>query len=246
MNKKLFFLFAIFILFFSYVWGQSDLKVSVRINPEIIITGESFTLTFIVDYPIPEDVSIIMPPFSGALVLDRFLRTPHIVSAGRQTSFGQTSLVQTSLEFRLIPYISGRIVLGPFSVVTPNGTSEIEAVVLNIRSEKGEQIFTRSLRWEGIPLRITAGERVTFVLRMQTDINNLQSARPSSFFMPEVPQGVILSQSQITAQERERGVVLKLTLIPLSGGEFFLPERILQHENLRFEIPELRISINNR
>jgi len=240
MYKKIFLMLIIILIIISYGWGQSGSKVYVTVYPEILITEEVFTVAFLVDYPAPEEVYIISPPFAGVLVLDRFLRTPR---------FG-TEQTQTSLEFRFISYTSGRIILGPFSVVTPIGTTEIEAVVLNIRSEKGEQIFTQSFRWEGerqaIPPRIIAGERVTLILRKQQDNNISQAEKPSSFFMPDVPQGVILSQSQISAQERERGIVLKLTLIPLTGGEFFLPARILQLENWRFEIPELRIIVNNR
>lgn len=242
MSKKVILSLILFLIFLSYGWGQSGSRVSVTINPDVLIVGEAFTLTFLVDYPVPEDVSLIAPPFSASLTVDRFLRIPRASSAISDTGAGQ---IQTSMEFRLIPKTSGRIILNSFSVITPAGITEINAIVLEIRNEKEEQIFTHSLRWEGAALRITAGERVTFSLLIQTRNENILSI-PPAFFMPEVPKGVILSQSQINIQERERGIVLKLTLIPLSGGEFILPARILQQENVRFEIPELRIFVSNR
>ena len=64
--------------------------------------------------------------------------------------------------------------------------------------------------------------------------------------MPQVPRGVILSQESLTQQERDAGYVLKLTLIPLTAGEFNLAARNLLQEGVRYRIPALRIIIVER
>jgi len=48
---------------------------------------------------------------------------------------------------------------------------------------------------------------------------------------------------QITAEERESGIALKFTFIPLKPGDFRLPGRSVQYENIRFEIPALNVRI---
>jgi len=93
------------------------------------------------------------------------------------------------------------------------------------------------LTWEA-PLQAAVGERVTLTLR----ITNWSTQFPQpSFFNPEVPRGVILSQQAVTAEERESGIAIKLTLIPLTAGETIFTAQILNHENIRYEIPALRI-----
>jgi hypothetical protein len=229
-------------------------RVSVTINPETLTVGNPFTITLLVNHPVPEEVSVIAPPFVWPLTLDRFLRIPRVIAGtAAQEMPGRTSspqnpqtFVQTSVEFRLIPNAGGNIILESFSVMTPQGTTETGQLVLNIRSE--ERTFASlQFSWEGAPRQITTGERVTFALRYAPQPERIPlQLPPSAFFMPEVPRGVILSQSSVSLQERENGIVLKLTLIPLTAGEFYLPVRNSLHENVRYEIPALNIRIINR
>lgn len=102
------------------------------------------------------------------------------------------------------------------------------------------------LYWEGvsrsiIPPQITAGDRIILVLCAVERNSHLP---PPEFFMPEVPHNVILAISSISAEERNSGIVIKLMLIPLKEGEFILPARVLEYENIRFEILELKIKVN--
>jgi hypothetical protein len=211
-----------------------------RISPEILTVGSPFTLTILIDYPYANEVSIVAPSFAGVLNLDRFIK----YSRGRETR------TQTVIEYTFIPLVSRRYVLDSFTIVTPLGTTATGQFVLNIRTEGGGQmIITPSLAWEAdgsmsaIPRQITAGERLTFLLRA-TDFDS--QSPPPEFFMPEVPQGVILTLSRQTEQERTGGVLIKMTVIPLAPGEFILPARVLQHENVRFQIPALNIRVVGR
>jgi len=111
--------------------------------------------------------------------------------------------------------------------------------------EQEMRILSPRLYWEGasrsrVPEQIRAGERITLVLRAAFWSS---PEPPPAFFMPEVPQNVILAPAQVTSEERYNGIVIKLTLIPLKEGDFILPSRTISYENTRFEIPALTIKI---
>ncbi|MCL2264564.1 MAG: hypothetical protein FWC22_00865 [Treponema sp.] len=117
-----------------------------------------------------------------------------------------------------------------------------------VPAEPEQQFFIPRLYWEGInrsavARQMKAGERITLVLRA-AGWNELHPQQ--AFFMPEVPQNVILASPSVSAEERFNGIVIKLTLIPLKEGEFVLPARVLVHGTTRFEIPELYIQIITR
>jgi len=101
-----------------------------------------------------------------------------------------------------------------------------------------QRYITHTLYWERSALFIQPGERLTLTLRC----NNWNASQPQpAFFLPEVPRGVILSSVPLSAGDRENGIILKLMLIPLTAEEFILPARVLQFNNIRFEIPSLVI-----
>jgi len=206
-------------------------QVFTSVNPEIPVIGRPLTISLIIDYPVPEEVTVIPPSFASSLTLDRIVKTPRVT--GTQ--------VLTVVEYRFIPTRSGRVVLESFTVVCPLGVKETESLILNIRAEGGEPlILTPRLVWEGAPRQIAVGDRITLVLRA----SGWSSRRPPpEFFMPPVPQGVILALLPLSEQERAGGIAVKLTLIPLTSGDFRLSARTLRDENVVFTIPALNIQI---
>jgi hypothetical protein len=209
----------------------SDPQVFASVDPAIPVVGRPMTITLLIDYPVPEDVTVIAPSFSGSLTLDRIAKTPRVTE----------TRVFTVVEYRFVPVSGGRVVLESFTVVCPGGVTETGSFVLNIRREGEEPVLlTPRLAWEGAPRQMAAGDRVTLVLRA----GGWNSRRPPpEFFMPPVPQGVILALSPLSEQERAGGIAVKLTLIPLNAGDFRLSARVIQHENVRFTIPALNIQI---
>ena len=205
-------------------------QIFTSVDPQTPVTGRPLTISLIIDHPVPEEVTVIAPPFSGSLTLDRIVKNPRVTD----------TQVFTLVEYRLIPSRSGRIVLESFTVVCPSGIAESGSFVLNILGEGEEPLLINPrLAWEA-PRQTAAGDRVTLVLRA-SGWNSL-SPEPE-FFMPPVPHGVILAHLPLTEQERAGGIVVKLTLIPLSAGNFRLNERTVRHENVEFAIPALNIQI---
>jgi hypothetical protein len=211
---------------------EENLMVTTNISPDVLTRNSPIIITFVIDYPVLNDVEVIAPQLADFLMLDRMVKYARIIE----------SRVHTIIEYRIIANRSGRFTLEPFSVVTPTGTWETEMFVLNVRNPEEQRLAALPFRWEAPP-QITTGERVTLILRSDS-WNSPQP--PSSFFMPEVPQRVILSSSPVSPQERASGIAIKLTLIPLEAGDFVLPARILQHAGSRFEIPALRIRVTSR
>ncbi|MCL2213813.1 MAG: hypothetical protein FWC06_01260 [Treponema sp.] len=220
--------------------------VSVTVSPEVLIPGIPLNLTFIIDYPNPEDVTVIAPSFPASVVMDRIVKYPAMIGAPNDVSRGVQ--LRTVVEYRLIPNTGGHITLGSFSIQTPQSITDTGPFSLIIQNPVMEQRFvTQRLYWEGFQTgsirQVTAGDRITLILRAQT-WNSRQP--PASFFMPDVPQGVILAAQSLSAEERAYGIIIKLTFIPLVAGDFSLPARVIDYEDVRFEIPALNIYINNR
>ena len=226
---------VIFLLMFPPGMSAQDTgpQVSVETYPETPEVGVPWFLTLFVNNSVPDDVTVIMPPFAGFLSSDRIRKTPRITE----------TQVQTVIEYRFVPNNAGRFILESFTVITSEGIAETGPLVLEIRGSGAEQKPSiPRIVWEGAPRQMAAGERTALALR----VYGWNSSRPpQEFFMPEVPQGAILFSSPLSAEEREGGTAVKLNLIPLDG-DFYLPARVLQHENFVFEIPALHIRVTGR
>jgi uncharacterized membrane protein len=229
-------------------------SVTVRISDDSAETGVPWTITFFVDWDFPDEVTVIPPPFAFFMNLERIAKTPRFTDAH----------IQTVIEYRFIPAREGSFILEPFTVITPEGSIKTVSHSLIIRPAVARQRIHRARAfWEGKlnspsaayppgagsaaagapPGQMAAGERLDLILRVTGLDQAGMALPPSGFFMPEVPQGAILVSSPATAQERAGGIALKLILIPLEG-DFTLPARVLERENTRFEIPALRIKVN--
>ena len=212
---------------------QDILQVLVETRPETPVTGAPWILTLLIDHGIPDDVTVIAPQFAHFLSLDRIVKTPRIT--GTQ--------IQTVIEYRFIPNNPGRFLLDSFTVITPDGIAETISQILEIRGSSAEQRpLSPRIAWEGSPRQMAAGERAVLELRV-TDWNS--SRPPEGFFMPEVPQGAILVSSPLSAEEKDGGLAVRLILVPLETGDFHLPARVLQHDNVTFEIPALNIRVTS-
>ena len=225
---------ALFIFLLMAAVNTFAQDVSFESYPAIPVAGSPWTLTLIVDYPYAEDVTVIPPPYSRILTLERYLKLPKLT--------GNT--VQTAIEYRFIPITGGDFVLPPFNVITPAGVTETQAMNLTIRSLSETITTTPRIVWSGVPQRIPVGNSTMFMLRVQ-DMYPAAGNKfpPQEFFMPEIPPNVLLSPVPLSAEERAGGILLKVNLIPLKEGTFRLNEAALSFEDYKFNIPELQILI---
>ncbi|MCL2765830.1 MAG: hypothetical protein FWD40_11225 [Treponema sp.] len=236
--KILFISLIIFISALPHLSAQENQHIAVVITPDTLITTIPFNITLLIDYPEPEEVTVTAPAISAPLSVDRIVTHPWTTG----------DRIQTIVEYRLISTGAGHITLDSFVVNTPENTMRTGQISLYFRSITGEQrIISPPVSWEGIRsgvmVQMTAGERRIFTIRA----NGWNAPHPpSAFFMPAVPQGVILSAQPVSAEEREGGVLAKLMLIPLAAGDYSIPARVLFHENFRFDIPSLRIRAASR
>jgi hypothetical protein len=206
--------------------------VNVVTSNDKLLVENTWTFILYIDYPDPDGVSVIAPSFDGFLSVERILKYPRVTG----------NSVQTVVEYRFIPVKSGRFTLEKFTVVCPDGITETTPYVLDITALNEEQkIVTLRLNWDTVP-HITAGEMVILTLRALGAVSWLP---PPEFFLPEVPPNVILSLSQVSAEEKKNGVAAKFTLIPLTAGDFRLDARTLKYENFRFNVPALQINVNS-
>jgi hypothetical protein len=228
----LFLLFAIAVCA-QEAWSQeTGVFVSVETYPDIPVAGVPWNLTLFVDHNIPDEVTVIAPPFSTTLRLDRFTKNPRI----------RGGKLQTVIAYTLIPDRAGSVRIEPFTIRTPAGETKTTALLLNVRSAGTATVpITARLEWEGVPGQMTTGERAVFDLRSAIP-PPAPSVLPHEFFMPEVPQGVILSSLPLTAEERASGIAIRLSLIPLDR-DLILPAATLRYENIIFEIPALTIRV---
>jgi hypothetical protein len=227
-------LFILMLLFPASATAQAA-GPQVRLDGQLnaVTVGTPWNIAIYVDHDLPDEVSVVTPEFAPSLYLDRYTKTPRRI--GLQT--------YTVLEYVLIPYRSGFFRLEPFRITTPAGTSQTQSLPLNIRSGSEEtRIAIPQLSWEGSPAQLAMGEQAIFSLR----VSGTSTLPLPEFFMPEVPQGVILLSLPVSVAERGNGVALKLSLIPLLSEDFRLTARVLRYENVMFTIPALFIQVTER
>jgi hypothetical protein len=224
-------------------WAQNppgELQVLIETAPENPRSGDFWTITFLVNHPRPDEVEIRPPPFPAALVPDSV----------RMKARMRVNERWTEAEYRFMLRGSGRLELAPFEIITPRGRTVNSPLALHVEAPEGEGEFRVRLVWEHIPPRLQVGEPWDFSLKiprpdLRTDLRTdpRSSIPASSRFVPEVPRGFILETLNAEPGDDEAGRVLRLRVIPLSGGEFSLPPRTLHSGNLLLEIPPLRIPV---
>jgi hypothetical protein len=215
-------------------------ELVVRTSPAIPTAGSPWVLTFLVNHPVPAEVVIMAPPFTGSLFLDQALKGPHLQGSA---SPDESAAQWTVAEYRFMLNSPGSITLDPFTIITPLGRTVTAPLTLHVqRARGGQETLRPRLVWEGAPPRLTAGESVVFGLRINGwDSGPLPAAE---ILMPAVPQGVILESLETAPDEKAAGLALKLRLIPLDAAVFSLPVRTVTYGGAILEVPPLRITVN--
>jgi hypothetical protein len=207
-------------------------RILVESAPGRLRSGGTWTLTILVDHPRPGEVEVLPPPFPPALSPGLVRQEPRIIGTERWTA----------VEYHFGLRGSGRVILGPFEIISPQGRALSSPLELDIEAPEGEPLLFR-LAWENIPPRLSPGESAEFSLRLlEGDLGRLPPA--SGVLLPEAPEGFILERLRPEPGDREAGRALRLRLLALSGTPFRLPARSLRFGNLLLEIPPLLIPVS--
>jgi hypothetical protein len=211
-------------------------RVVVRTSPELPAAGSTWTLLLLVEYPVPEDVSVQAPAFGESLLPDRLHQGPY--TSGPLASPARP---WTSIEYRFLLTGPGIISLEPFIISTPLGQSRTAPLVINAQGPRQEAAPPRfRLVWDGVPPGLSTGESAEFNLRLNGGTAPLPEPE---LFIPPVPAGFILEPARLSAEDRSAGVALRLRIIPLNAEVLFLPGKTVSFENAVFEIPPLSVPV---
>lgn len=244
--------------FFAVAQEGPGPDVFVRSSPDIPLAGSQWTLSLFIRHDVPEEVTVFAPPFTGSLFLDQVLKGPRLVNpatgqalaektaGGKEPdesgSAGSGFERWTVMEYRFMLNSPGTVSLDPFAVVTPLGRTETAPLAVNVQKASTAAEFTRlRMVWDNVPASLKSGESAVFVLRVNSPDVPLPEA---AFFMPSIPQGVVLEQDRLSPDEQTAGLALRLKLIPLVASSFVLPPRQLSRGSVVFEIPALRIPVS--
>ena len=242
-------------------------RVIIQSSPEIPSAGSPWVLTLLVNHAVPEEVTVMAPPFTGTFFLDQVLKGPRMVNPATGQHFtgkntprritaesgepeGGPSPEQTifehwtAMEYRFMLNSPGTAALESFTISTPAGKIQTEPLSIRIRNAQSETGQVRpKLSWEDVPPVFKTGEAAVFSLRA-SGWDPARRLPDADFFMPPVQPGIILEAARISAEEQAGGLALKLRLIPLNAEFFALPRNTLSQGNAVFEIPPLRVPIS--
>jgi hypothetical protein len=216
-------------------------RVLVRTNPERPAAGSVWVLSLLIEHPVPEEVTVFAPPFTGAFFLDQFVKTARAAEPPQSQSPSDSpeAEIRTLAEYRFIMNSPGTFTLDSFTVVSPLGKTQTVPLSVSVRNA-GTELLRPRFSWNA-PQRIRAGEASVLELRI-SGWDSSRSLPGPSVFMPPVPEGVILEPEEGSAPNA--AAVLRLKLIPLNVSAFILPARIIAFENAVLEIPGLRIPVD--
>ena len=220
-------------LFFAQ---EGDIKVVVQRVPETPVAGASWTLRLLIDYPQPEEVVVMAPPFPEALFLDR------VLIIGRLMGDADDAERWTMAEYRFTVTRPESFSLDAFTVIAPTGRFQTESVTVTARNAAVPRTV---LVWENVPKELKVGEEAYLSLKLNK-ANVASLLPPTQFFSPPLVEGAIIEAQTLSAQDKESSLVLRLKLLPLKAGAIVLAERNLQYENAIYRIPALRIPVSSQ
>jgi len=233
------------------LFAEDEPRVMLEASLEPPVVGSTWVLTVLADHDNPNQVSVMEPPLADGLFLEQILQGPRLVNLGSWLTgvpHGATYERWTATEYRFVLNTYGTFNFGPFTVITPQGQARTRPFTLEVQPPQlaaGARHYGTT--WEGMPQSLGTGESVVFTLKLGD--GTYQEPMPTvvpraGLFMPTVPPGHILESLPITQAEASQGTVLRLRLIPLEAGAFFLAHRRFSYGNAVFEIPTVHIPVS--
>jgi hypothetical protein len=227
---------------FSQEGGGDALGISIVNSPDNPVTGGSWTVTVLVEHPVPREVTVRPPRFPPALILERVRTESRALSRpGRSDEAGPPAEPArwTAVEFLFTLREPGEIVLEPFEASAGGRSGVSRGISVRVREGPGAPRRQAPVfRWQTPVPAFTVGKAAEIRLSLTGWDRGKQG--PAGFFKGKAPLNAILEE---------------LTPVgPLTNGEFFYPLRIIpleetvildrfsfQWEGLNLTVPSLTI-----
>jgi hypothetical protein len=200
--------------------GGDALGISIVSSPDNPVTGGTWTVTILVEHPVPRDVTVKPPRFPPALVLERVRTESRALSRpGRSDEAGPADEPTrwTAVEFLFTLREPGEIVLEPFEIIAGGRSGVSREISVRVREAPGTpRRQVPVFRWQTPLPELTVGEAAE--LRLVLSGWEGGKKEPADFFKGKAPLNAILEE---------------LTPIgPPGGGEFVYPLRIIPLEEI--------------
>jgi hypothetical protein len=237
---------------------EGQLQVLVFNAPNDPAVGSRWILTLLIAHNEPNEVTVLVPPFTGPLLLEQIYKGPRLrntvtgqaytyipqpAAESAETGISQETAFErwTVIEYRFLLYNSGTVYFDSFTVITPGRQTRTAPFTLHVRSlHNAAETLYYQLSWEGAPSGLRIGENAVFSLRIRGW--NPSMPLPEAL-LPTVPQGHILESLSVSPAERAAGIALKFRLIPIEAVPFILERRLIPHNGSLLEIPALQIPV---
>ncbi|GHV92299.1 hypothetical protein AGMMS50268_28020 [Spirochaetia bacterium] len=226
--------------------APGPLRALVQSSPEAPQPGALWTVTILVDHPLPSEVQVRLPSLPPSLSLELMRSEPRLIRkpAGEAEGIAAVQGITerwTAVEFQFSLRGTGRIVLEPFEVTIPGASVLTSPLVLTVRGASAE--FRPRLSWQNPPAVLMAGKSTELALFL----SGWDPRRPlpeSRLLLPETPPGAILEPVSGSPPETDgAGVILRLNVIPLGGDLFTLPQTPVTLGEFSLVVPALRIPV---
>ncbi|GHV55397.1 hypothetical protein AGMMS49579_18150 [Spirochaetia bacterium] len=224
----------------------SSPRVLVQSSPESPTEGSSWTITILVDHPLPLEVQVRLPPLPPELSLERMSSEPRLIQkpAGEAEGVAATLGIDerwTAVEYQFSLLGAGQVVLEPFEVTLPDGHILTAPITLTVQGIPVTE-FSPQPGWKNPPSVLRVGEAAELILTL-SGWESQRALPESRLFLPKTPPGAIFEQAPIIEGDREQGILLRINVIPLGEGFFVLPQTLVAFEEFTLNVPALRIPV---
>ena len=228
-------------------------RVLVLYPEEDLEAGMTWTLALYTEHSEPNQVTILAPPFTDMIFLDRMLKGPRMVGVDihdhrdEKTEGEPPNERWTVTEFHFTLNSPGTLSFDSFTVITPLGQIKTEPfeVIIELPKETVERPHHR-FSWQGVPAQLKIGESAVVVLSLAGRYRTLPHLPDSGHFIPMVPPGHIFEFIPLSPDEMNTGIALKIRLIPLTATPLTLDRRMFTYDNSTFEVPSMRIPVSRQ
>jgi hypothetical protein len=200
-------------------------------SPASPLAGSFWTITLLVDHPVPEDLEVLPPPLPPGMILDRVRIEPRVISSQ------DPDRRWTALQYRYLVRNPGRIDLSPFEVLVQGTPVLSPAYSVTVRPVVVRPAPPR-LFWRDPPASLTVGVEARLVLCVSG--RNLPEFPATGAPLPPVPPMAIMES--VPLQDGDE--VLAFRVIPLVGPSFILPAFSFPLGTTTLQVPALRIPVS--